>query len=253
MSVREAHLDEAREGLVVDPSNRPDGKKHHNGIFHHDPSDSGNFGSLSASCLQSPWPCDDTAEMSELSAAMAALESSLLVQGLDLRDVFKPGLSADELKDQLEAAGVGADPEAMEWWTWQNGEVEQEAAAPHGWVCSLEQALTERAWRLAKALEWQEPGIRSPEQMWSPAWLPIVGTFHGAVTALQTSDVGPRLVVHVDWSWPETFIVAAPSMAAYLGLWSAAIDTGAYSWDRGAHKWSHDFDKLTIEMRQAGL
>lgn len=210
--------------------------------------------------------------MSELATLLSELESRWKQKGSDDYTTMAPGLDRAEVVRTLEAHGLRAPGELVDWFSWHNG-VDREKAGSR-WVLlaptafqqfSLIECLEEReSWlqlapRAAAGIaeqygETAVPEMLEPSFWWEPTWLPIARPAGGdqlVVDLASTSDSVP--VLDVEWSDIDEFRrPRAESLTAFVRLLLAVPDA-YWQWLPAEQRWVRDFAEFPMELRRTGL
>jgi len=198
----------------------------------------------------------------KLAALLVELEETWLRNGMPDTHWLAAGLPAGEVEAALDAIGLAAPVEIIEWFGWHNGASgssnlrQLRPGLGTGGIepLSLTRALDERALMMELAASLAEDPMAIPEDLplWHSEWLPVGAWAHGA---LLTVELGARETVPVrvvDWEDGEFKTVRAESLARVVELWIEWLD--AYcEWDSVLHTWRLDFAALPLDVRLRGL
>jgi cell wall assembly regulator SMI1 len=192
---------------------------------------------------------------------LAELEQRWRAQGAAIADHLLEGLPISEMDRLAEAAGLSLPDEARTWWGWHDGADDMDSPAgqlgPLRFFMPLDQAIDERRDHLELAVEAAgrmpagDPGAE-PDYWFRSSWLPIIP---GAKPVVVECDVPPGVAspVYVAVPGEEPHQPRALSLGAAVALWVAALDQGAWRWDRVRRAWDLDGSHLTPQQTGSRL
>jgi hypothetical protein len=209
--------------------------------------------------------------VSELASLLVELESRWKQKGSDDHTSMAPGLNRSEVVSSLEAHGLRAPAELVEWFSWRNGVIGERAGSR--WVLlaptafqqvSLQQSLDEReSWiqdaaRTAAEMD-REYGAEFPEWSdpsfwWESTWLPIARPAGASVLAVDLAGISDSVpVLVVEWSEIDDFReTRAESLTALVQLLLDVPDV-YWQWLPAEQRWEFDFAELPMEFRGKSL
>jgi cell wall assembly regulator SMI1 len=202
--------------------------------------------------------------VSELASLLVELESRWKEKGSDDYTLMLPGLDRAEVARTLEANGLRAPGEVVDWFAWHNGIDKARAGsrgvevAPSGFrQLSLRESLEERETSLRLAAKTavdvgpvhdEDRELAAPNSWWEPTWLPIGVSSAPVVLAIDlagTSDTVPVLSVE----WADIFEFRKPrvdSLAAFVRLLLDLPDA-AWMWLPDEQRWGRDEAQFPLE------
>lgn len=208
--------------------------------------------------------------MSELMGLLQELENRWKEKGSDDYTAMAPGLGAEEVVGTLEAQGLRAPGELIDWYSWHNGVVREKAGA--GWVLlapsgfqqfSLRESLEEResssaqatrtASEMAQFLGDEVPEMLEPSYWWEPTWFPIArpaGPDVLVVDVAGMSDSVPVLTIMTD-DMDDSRNPRAESLTEWVRLLLDVPDS-YWSWQPSEDRttgWVYDYPVLPVELR----
>ena len=198
--------------------------------------------------------------MSELGPLLQELEAAWTRRGLDLSTRHNPGLPREITAQTLDAAGLPAPTEILDWYAWHNGAVgapgntidNMICLAPTGWEAQpLAEALSARAtflddsrrevdfYRASGSWELISQATDDPEHwLWEEGWLPIA--YLGPPMSLVvdvTADPDLCPVRRVEWQYDDFREIQSDSMATMVAGWIEMLDTYEGKWNPLANLW----------------
>jgi hypothetical protein len=193
---------------------------------------------------------------------LAEYEERLRSQGAPVDRWGRPGLSDDEMDATIASVGLRLPTEARVWWAWHDGGTDDEGRwaflGPNGTdFLSLARAVeTYRACR-ALALELVEPEIpelANVENRWNSNWFPIRGEQLPVVIDCGVTLGAPTPVRRIDFADVEgSPSVRAPSLGQAVLWWIAALDAGAWTWNRDRRAWDRHQELVSDDWAQGPL
>ena len=173
---------------------------------------------------------------------LAELERRMRQFGIPAVEAAQPGLTPAQMDVLTTPLGLSLPVEARRWWAWRNGVPQtlgpryRELGPGRLWM-PLEEAVGECErirQMIAKAAE-TDP--RTPEQLWSSSWLPIV-QYDGLYVIDTDGPADAGCPVRVHWfdepEAPDDFA----SISELVLLWIEALDLGRWIFDRHREEWS---------------
>ena len=196
--------------------------------------------------------------MSALASLLAELENRWKEKGSDDYTLMLPGLDGAEIIRTLEANGLRAPGEVVDWFFWHNGVDKARAGSRRVEIApgtfrqlSLHESLEARQDWLQGAAQMavdagpvgddEDRELVDPSFWWEPTWLPIGEPSGPAVLAIDlagTSDSVPILVVE----WADILEFRKPrvdSLAVFVGRLLDLPDT-SWRWLPDEQRWELD-------------
>jgi hypothetical protein len=183
-------------------------------------------------------------------------DARLCETGVPVDDWARPGLSEREMDEMLAPLGLTLPAEARLWWMWRNGE--EESAERRLWRpwrrgLSLDGAIAQyRLSRLVAKNSAEKWDDKERDDIWHPAWFPIVQGDGAPVTVIDCSvpKGAPTPITFVDWEALHTpTLPSARSLGEMISWWIDALSRGGWSFDAATGKWAEDVERQAEEYR----
>ena len=164
--------------------------------------------------------------------------------GVSVRDALLPGISRQQVQDELGAVGLHAPEELISWWGWSNGAKPGVIGTRSFGFNSLHNTL--HSWSL------ETHGTGDNDGTWNPSWLRVLGP--GAYGVLVNCAVvdGPPLVRDsdgwlgtADWDTDNQVV----SLCTPVTWWIQARQFGWTTWNGEIDNWMVDWEKFPVEWR----
>lgn len=174
-------------------------------------------------------------------------EAELRRQGAEIAGVLAPGLDADVANAKVAPLGLTLPAEALTWWGWHDGVT---STSVFGWELgpdvgffSLDRAVEEHR----RVTEVYDPDA----EFWSATWLPLTD-FGSGMLAIDCSGADLASVRRIDWGVGE--FEGPASMAEMVHTWLAALEVGAWSWNREAGSWDRwEPEQIPADLMDTGV
>jgi cell wall assembly regulator SMI1 len=193
-------------------------------------------------------------------ALMQAYEDQLRTQGVPVNEWKRPGLTGDQADEILAPLGLRLPVEGRAWWGWHDGPTPEGRAllfGPWKYCVSLVKAVEiYREFRgiVEAGVEPDNPPLDDPDYRWNPAWLPIDGPQLPTVIDCSVPEGEPTPLRFIDLAdVEESPKPRAQSLGQMVSWWIAALETGAWKWDRQSETWERDRDRLDETIRMSPL
>jgi hypothetical protein len=186
--------------------------------------------------------------MSGLRNLLEEYEGLLRASGSPEPDTMVPGLEPGRIRDVLNAAGLAAPDEIVDWFSWCNGEARLEqdgfgsftlaptSLAPVSLEASLQHYRREELEEAhSNAGDWDDPPQNDPEYWWPSSWVVIARMNQHLLVADTNSPDGTRCPVS-EVTWQEA-VPFGTSIEAVVAYWIASLRAGSATWDDQAGRW----------------
>ena len=189
-------------------------------------------------------------------AMLREYDAQLRKTGVPVDEWARPGLSEEEMRDALEPLELDLPLEARIWWGWRNGEedaAERRLWRPYDRGLSLDAAIAQyhQSRLVAKnsAEKWDD---KEQDDIWHPAWFPLVKGDGAPVTVIDCSvpQGEPTPITFHDWESLHTpTFPSARSLGEMIGWWIDALARGAWVFDAATGKWAENVELMAEEYR----
>jgi hypothetical protein len=189
----------------------------------------------------------------KVEALLNELERRLTSLGAPIAGHLAPGVGPPPIQDTLARAEIAAVPDVVSLYRWHDGTRHapteplgpETELVPGLHLLSLSGALQARDLSLEVADDARELAVASgmsvtANDVWGPAWLPVLQELDGSLWALDTGEgAGGVWIVR----WEKAPVRAFESLAAMLHRWLERYDRGVYLIGAGGHL-VQDHDRL---------
>jgi len=172
------------------------------------------------------------------------LERAMREAGAPVANTFRPGASEEKLDLAAAEFGVALPAELRLWWQWHDGVIGGAEAGvgkplyPEGpQMLPIDEAVKSyRSWR-DRAKRGTKPDLPfpldHPDHMFSPTFVPILGTRYGAILVCDASDrdIAPVVTIDPMYEGPEP---TSKSLGDAVTWISNAYEAGVWSRDASA-------------------
>jgi cell wall assembly regulator SMI1 len=158
---------------------------------------------------------------SDLAGVLARLEHWLAAHRHNFVRGLKPGATADDLRQLQERLGTSLSDDLRVLLSWHNGQDDEKTG------CFRESWFLMGSEEIART--YQEVTGGGGAGGWQRSWVPILDDDRGNYVFLDTSQAGPP--VREFWEGSTEQRTVAPSLAAWLRDFVAAVERGEYAED----------------------
>lgn len=194
---------------------------------------------------------------------LAELEAQWRRQRAPLVEALQPGLSDRDIDELTASLNLRLPHEARVWWRWHDGVRPTEGLAVYRELgpglpfYSLREAV-ELCRRLRGRFHdiWAADGPEAVEYWWRPTWFPITER-RGAIRCdCAVADNEPTPIY---WAYSHDHdaegltIPRVDSFETMVAWWIEALQTGAWTYEADAQRWSHNPQLMPAQREQSGL